>query len=323
MGIALNLAYLISRTLKIAENSNKKILTIGVQDCYFDSVKLLNLFNKKNMPHKTVMNKDIELTTGFRHLSEADRKNYLKNLHQRTFFEYLGFSRENITSLDVSNYECCDIEHDLNYPVSEKLHNRYDVVFDSGSVEHIFSIKDVFFNMAKMCKIGGLVIQFAPVDMINHGFVNLNACIFNDFYTLNGFERVDLRYIGIPFSGEDSHFLEINPFIIRESLKAPYYLAVFSVYKKLKDMNLKVPLQSFYNELLNGEISSEIVIVDSLSKKADIGKSDDGSAPAILWIKDKLISLAPKKFRGLKATRQRGGLFDDAVNIPHLKIDLI
>ncbi|MBM3206622.1 MAG: class I SAM-dependent methyltransferase [Candidatus Staskawiczbacteria bacterium] len=323
MGIALNLAYLISRTLKTTENSNKKILTIGVQDCYFDSNKLLTLFNKKNIPHKNIESEDIELTTGFRHLSEEGRKNFLKNIHQRTFFEYLGFARKNITSLDVSNYECCDIEHDLNYPISEELHNRYDVVFDSGSIEHIISIKDVFFNMAKMLKIGGLVIQFAPVDMINHGFINLNACIFNDFYTLNGFERVDLRYIGIPFSDEDSHFLEIDPFIIREPLRAPYSLAVFSAYIKLENKNLKVPIQSFYHELLNGEISSEIVTLDSLSESAFNDKDEGKLVFFPQWVKTKFSSFCHNKSRDPKGEAKRGGIFDDAVHIPHLKVDLI
>ena len=49
------------------------------------------------------------------------------------FFSALGFS--SVESLDISDYQGSTHIADLNRPVPESLHGRYDVVFDGGTIE--------------------------------------------------------------------------------------------------------------------------------------------------------------------------------------------
>lgn len=256
MGIALNGVYLLSQVLKESERStNHTVLTLGVQDCYFDQGKLIQSFKHHNIQYTKIPQSRIEYTTGFCHLSEQDRLQLSRNLHQRSLFEFLGYSKDNVMALDVSDYEGCDIVHDLNNPIPNSLRGRFDVVFDAGTVEHVFSTKDAFFNIAGLCRMGGVAVHFAPVDMVNHGFVNFNSYIFQDFYESNGFECLYMKYIAIPTQGDDNHFLEIDPFLLREPLRAPYYLAVFAAYRKVCEVELKIPMQSFYRELFEATAS--------------------------------------------------------------------
>src|SRR5690606_20333874 len=51
--------------------------------------------------------------------------------------EFLGASA--IDVMDYSDYEGAQLLHDLNTPVPEEWHDRYDAVIDGGSLEHIFN----------------------------------------------------------------------------------------------------------------------------------------------------------------------------------------
>lgn len=253
MGIAFNAVYLITRTVSQSERTvDRDVLTLGVQDCYFTRDSIECFLRRHQIPFTQIRDDQVEHTSGFRHLGPADRERLAQNIHQRTLFQLLGYARSKVRSMDISDFEGCDIVHDLNEPVASTLHDRFDLIVDAGTIEHVFSLKDAFFNVARMCRIDGMVIHFAPVDMVNHGFVNLNSYVFEDFYRTNGFERVCLRYIAIPNEPgkEETHFLDINPFLLREPLRAPYYLAVFAAYRKVASVDLKVPVQGFYNELL-------------------------------------------------------------------------
>src|SRR4051812_23647278 len=52
------------------------------------------------------------------------------------FSRMLGAKKS--VSMDVSDYEGAEIVHDLNLPVSKELHERFDLVIDGGTLEHVF-----------------------------------------------------------------------------------------------------------------------------------------------------------------------------------------
>ena len=52
------------------------------------------------------------------------------------FFNKLGF--KTVTSLDYSDYEGADLIHDLNNPIPDSLHDKFDFVYDGGTLEHVF-----------------------------------------------------------------------------------------------------------------------------------------------------------------------------------------
>ena len=53
-------------------------------------------------------------------------------------FRLLG-ARE-VDAIDTSGYEGASIIHDLNEPIPGELHERFDLVVDSGTLEHIFNV---------------------------------------------------------------------------------------------------------------------------------------------------------------------------------------
>jgi hypothetical protein len=82
-------------------------------------------------------------------------------------------------ALDVSDYEGADVIHDLNEPVPPELHDRFDVVFDGGSIEHVFDVKTVFRNYMSMVRPGGrLIVLTMANNHLGHGLYQLSPELF-------------------------------------------------------------------------------------------------------------------------------------------------
>jgi len=54
------------------------------------------------------------------------------------FARELGASK--VSAMDVSEYEGADILHDLNVPAPANLHERFDLLIDGGTLEHVFNV---------------------------------------------------------------------------------------------------------------------------------------------------------------------------------------
>jgi SAM-dependent methyltransferase len=84
-------------------------------------------------------------------------------------FAYLG--SHSVCSMDLSDYEGAEILHDLNHPVGTELHDKFDCIFDGGTLEHIFDIAQAFRNIAAMLKVGGLFLSSNGANnFLGHGF---------------------------------------------------------------------------------------------------------------------------------------------------------
>jgi SAM-dependent methyltransferase len=115
-------------------------------------------------------------------------------LDDATLFKALGFT--SVDSMDVNGYEGATILHDLNAPsIPSALENRFDVVFDRGTTEHVFNVPNALAAMARMCAPGGRVMHLSPsTNHLDHGFVMFSPRLFADYYAANGFaiERIEL-----------------------------------------------------------------------------------------------------------------------------------
>jgi SAM-dependent methyltransferase len=108
------------------------------------------------------------------------------------FFQLLGASR--IDSMDNSDFEGASIVHDLNTPLPESLVEQYDLVFDGGTLEHVFHFPTAFENCLRMVKPGGHVILEKPANgLCGHGFYQLSPeLFFRTFAPQYAFELVRL-----------------------------------------------------------------------------------------------------------------------------------
>jgi hypothetical protein len=104
-----------------------------------------------------------------------------KFTNAQTIFSLLG--AEKVYACDYSDYENPDFIFDLNYQVGDEYKERFDVIFDSGTLEHIFDISTALNNVDFMLKKGGQLIIFSPAsNMVDHGFYSFSPTLFYDYF---------------------------------------------------------------------------------------------------------------------------------------------
>lgn len=133
---------------------------------------------------------------------------YREAIHQAdgyadTFFRELG--ADSLNSMDASDYEGADIVHDLNVPVGEELRERFSVVFDGGTTEHVFNFPIAIANCMQMVEVGG---HFIGVTVCNnfagHGFYQFSPeLFFRLFNEANGFALLGVFVFESRRSGVD------------------------------------------------------------------------------------------------------------------------
>jgi len=95
-----------------------------------------------------------------------------------------------VEALDYSDYEGAQHLHDMNQPVAEDMVGRFDVVYDGGTLEHIFNFPTAIANLMRMTKVGGRVFMSTPANnFFGHGFYQFSPeLMFRVFAPENGFE---------------------------------------------------------------------------------------------------------------------------------------
>lgn len=85
----------------------------------------------------------------------------------------------NATSYDVTNYggfrgsqeDGKDIQLDLEAPLPNELNNKFDIVFNHTTLEHIFEVRTAFKNLCLMSK--DIVIVVVPFAQTQHEHENI------------------------------------------------------------------------------------------------------------------------------------------------------
>src|SRR5687768_16540043 len=65
----------------------------------------------------------------------------------------LAMGASQVEAMDFSAYEGAQILHDLNQPIPAEWHQRYDTVFDGGTLEHVFNFPTAIRNCMQMVKL--------------------------------------------------------------------------------------------------------------------------------------------------------------------------
>jgi SAM-dependent methyltransferase len=165
---------------------------------------------------------------------------------------FLNLGAKTVDSLDVSNYEGAKIIHDMNKPISEDLHNKYSVVFDGGSLEHIFNVPTALQNCMNLLKVGGHFIGITPTNnFLGHGFYQFSPEFFYSVFREKfGFNVVQMLFF---IDSKFTRFYEVaDPLKVKNrvilSNNYPSYLFVLA--EKISDVSLKdmLPQQSDYEK---------------------------------------------------------------------------
>jgi hypothetical protein len=102
-------------------------------------------------------------------------------------FEKMGAGR--VDSLDASEYENATLIHDLNEPIPDEIKERFSLVIDGGSLEHVFNVPVALRNCMEMVAVGGHYISIHPANnFFGHGFYQFSPDLyFRAFTEENGF----------------------------------------------------------------------------------------------------------------------------------------
>jgi len=209
-------------------------------------------------------------------------------------FKCLGF--ETVESMDYSNFENSTHVLDLNNPIPREFYEKYDAIYDGGTLEHIFNFPQCLKNIHLMLKPGGIIIHASPShNHVDHGFYMFSPTVFYDYYKTNQYDIIR----SFIFEYEAEH--DKKPWIIYDytpgSIDFLAYggwgdklLGIWSVSKKVLNSSCdKIPQQSFYlrawessnNSKANLEKKKRNAVV---SKLISIAKSNKYIFKAILFI---------------------------------------
>jgi len=175
--------------------------------------------------------------------------------HNQGFSEKLFnvFGAKQVDSLDASSYEDATIIHDLNQPIPPEYKNKYNLVLDSGTIEHVFNVPIALKNCMELTKEQGHFIGIYPSNnFFGHGFYQFSSELFyRTLSEVNGFQIIDVvlfvddpkpKFYALPDTSEAyQRILLIN--------SKPLYLYV--VAKKIKTVEIfkENPLQMDYSQL--------------------------------------------------------------------------
>lgn len=141
------------------------VLSLGYPDLVLRPERLTELFGK---PVKTLAD------------NGAWHGRDYKLPETREFFAAMG---ARLTCVDTQAIRGDEVVADLNY---QHYLGSFDLVIDPGTLEHCFNFGQAMINAAMAVKVGGSIFHCSPLQMMNHGFYNINPTLFHDFYTQNG-----------------------------------------------------------------------------------------------------------------------------------------
>jgi hypothetical protein len=148
----------------------ERTLMLGRQFLYPDGAALQRMFSL----HQVTACPDAVLESGW----------------AEPLFEALG--ARIVESIDASSFEGATLIHDMNAPVPHDWHGRYTLVFDGGTLEHVFNAPQAFKNCMDLLEVGGTFVQTVPANnYMGHGFYQFSPeLVFQLFSHANGFEVV-------------------------------------------------------------------------------------------------------------------------------------
>lgn len=165
MGLSIHTLNFFKYTKKIQPFGN--MITLGRQGIYLDPKRVARILGAGS---------------DYRH------EVFCENVMQK----YYGAT--SVESVDNSGFEHATHIHDMNRPVPESLHDRYDTIYDGGTLEHIYHVPQALKNISDMCKVGGQIIHVIPSNnYCGHGFWQFSPELFFSLYSpANGYAETEI-----------------------------------------------------------------------------------------------------------------------------------
>ncbi|MBU1007073.1 MAG: class I SAM-dependent methyltransferase [Candidatus Omnitrophica bacterium] len=235
------------------------VLVLGQQAVYSTLNEVSRLFMRKGLNMRSLP-EDFDTANKIPAWKDSLHSMYT---NCQTVFKLLG--ADNVYVTDISGHEGADILMDLNSPCDKKYYNRFDTIFDVGTLEHVFNLPQALDNIHKCCKPGGQIILINPAtNAINHGFYQISPTLYHDFFDANGYDDFSCYLTQIsPFNYEAKSKIykfkkdKISDVVMLTS-KSIEEIAFFCRKKRdYQNSETKIPIQRAYQNIFSGKITSE------------------------------------------------------------------
>ena len=260
----------------IIKNENPEAMDLGSQTSSINSSFISSLIDQK-----------------FK-LNNIQKEN-LENLKNKNdfvtkdYFQSIGF--RDYKSIDINGaYDSYQFDLNKNISKTYNFNQKYDLVINNGTGEHVFNQYALFLNSHNLTKIDGIMLNIVPfIDWINHGFYNFNPIFFADLAASNNYkiEKISLANrdgaeLKLNASDYSIMFEQIKPhtndskfnkMIEIAKTKIGKNILLVVVLKKHLNNKFKIPLQGKY-------------LSDISTFKTDYNYQEKGSANAKNQISD-------------------------------------
>jgi SAM-dependent methyltransferase len=110
-------------------------------------------------------------------ISETDLNLIAREKFAEQLFIFLGSKK--VDSFDISDFEQATFLHDMNKPIESTRVNAYDLVYDGGTLEHVFNFPVAIKNCMEMVRPGGYFLSVTMANNFNgHGFYQFSPELF-------------------------------------------------------------------------------------------------------------------------------------------------
>ncbi len=260
----------------IIPTKNASAIDLGSQTSSINNIFIKNLINQ-NKP-LTVNQKE-----------SLEKLSSKKSFTTKDYFISIGFNE--YKSIDLNGaYDSYQFDLNKNILETYNFNQKYDLVINNGTGEHVFNQFSLFLNFHNLTKVNGIMLNILPfIDWINHGFYNFNPIFFGDLAASNKYEIIKISLANrdgaeLKLDGDDFSILfeQIKPNrnnskfakmieIAKEKIGKNILLVVAT--RKLQNVNFKIPLQGKY-------------LSDVASYKTEYSSQEGGSADAANQISD-------------------------------------
>lgn len=221
MGIEYNALRAIHKA-KLAGASLERTATIGRQGQHIDPRKV-----------------------SFLNLKENDVKTLDTEIYADKLLKVIG--SKTVDSFDFSKYEDATFIHDMNTPIEDVYKNKYSLVFDGGSLEHVFNFPIAIKNCMEMVNIGGYFISVTVCNNFSgHGFYQFSPELFFRIFTQENGYNLE----GIYISENNQWYKVKDPATIksRVTFRNNQETYIIVITKKIANTNIftTTPQQSDY-----------------------------------------------------------------------------
>jgi hypothetical protein len=161
------------------------VLTLSQQGVYATLDETIAIIRSHN-----IMPKDLRDDFDTKNKIPSWNNTRLKNVtNAQTVLSLLG--ADSVSVADCSTYENPNYVIDLNETVGKEFHDKFNVILDVGTLEHVFDLPTALINVTRMLKSGGNIILILPAaGLIDHGFYGISPTLLFDFFGNNGFDNI-------------------------------------------------------------------------------------------------------------------------------------